>query len=74
MPIRSGRWHAEIHHRSLWITRGPDPGCPNCQGTGGGWRGNSQRADWDECACLDQIRAWRLPLWRCRPETEPEPF
>lgn len=63
-PMRIGRWHIEWHQRAIHITREPDPNCPNCNGSRGGWIGTNTHADWDECQCLDQLRTWRIPLWR----------
>jgi hypothetical protein len=74
MPIRLGRWHAEIHRRGLWITREPDPNCAHCSGRGGHWRLVGTGAELDECHCLDQLRTWRLPLWPRRPEPIERPF
>ncbi|MEV8403571.1 hypothetical protein [Streptomyces niveus] len=75
MPIRIGRWHIEYHQRAIHIVREPAPNCPDCNGTGGGWIGTSQHADWDECACLDDVRTWRLPLWlRATRQYTEEPF
>lgn len=64
MPIRIGRWQLELHQRAIHITREPDPNCPHCRGSQGGWQRNGHGADWGECPCLDQLRTWRLPLWR----------
>ncbi|MFD8919405.1 hypothetical protein ACFV0Y_16500 [Streptomyces sp. NPDC059569] len=74
MPIRIRRWQVELYQRAIHVTREPDPNCPDCGGMCGGWSGNAQRASWDECHCLDDIRTWRLPIWRRRHEFEPEPF
>ncbi|MFJ2110544.1 hypothetical protein ACIOEX_01225 [Streptomyces sp. NPDC087850] len=63
MPLRIGRWQAELHQRAIHITREPDPHCPNCAGSRGSWMPHHLGADWDECACLDQLRTWRIPLW-----------
>lgn len=73
MNIRIGRWWLELYQRAIHITRLPDPKCSDCGGTGGGWMPTGFGADWDECACLDQIHTWRLPLWR-RAELETRPF
>jgi hypothetical protein len=70
-PIRFGRWTAELHQRAVHVTREPDP---NCSGSGGGWISHRMGADWDECACLDQLRTWRLPVWPRSQRTETEPF
>lgn len=77
MNIRIGRWHLEWHQRAIHITRLPDPDCPDCGGTGGGWAAAAGRftTDWDECHCLDQLHTWRLPLGpRGRRGYTPEPF
>ncbi|MFJ7999040.1 hypothetical protein ACIQ7D_18095 [Streptomyces sp. NPDC096310] len=63
MPIHIGRWHIEYHKRAIYITREPNPNCPNCNGSRGGWIAYGTDADWDECACLAQLRNWRIPLW-----------
>ncbi|WP_458089340.1 hypothetical protein [Streptomyces malaysiensis] len=67
MPIRIGRWQIELHQRAIYITREPDPNCPDCRGSQGAWQAHDCGGDWDECPCLDQLRTWRLPLWRRRP-------
>lgn len=72
--VRFGRWTAELHQRAVHLTREPDPNCPNCSGSGGGWTAHRSGVDWDEGACLDQLRTWRLPLWPGRQRTETEPF
>ncbi|MEV0779235.1 hypothetical protein [Streptomyces sp. NPDC050428] len=75
MTIRIGRWHIEYHQLAIHLTREPDPHCPNCGGTGGGWMSHRLGADWDECPCLDAIRTWRLPLWpRAHRQYTEEPF
>jgi hypothetical protein len=69
------RWQIELHQRAIHLTRQPDPRCPDCRGSQGGWMSHRLGADWDECACLDQIRTWRLPLWpRPAIDTERTPF
>ncbi|MGK3107913.1 MULTISPECIES: hypothetical protein [Streptomyces] len=75
MRTRIGRWEIELHQRAIYITREPDPDCTNCTGSRGGWQPQSTGADWGECHCLDQLRTWRLPLWRRNPSYYPEaPF
>ncbi|WP_445520517.1 hypothetical protein [Streptomyces sp. NEAU-174] len=72
MPIRIGRWQAELHQRAIYITREPNPNCPDCSGERRAWWVDSP---YDEpCHCLDQLRTWRLPLWRRRPYPVEEPF
>lgn len=63
MSIRIGRWQLELHRRAIHITREPDPNCPDCFGSRGGWQPTNFGADWDECQCLDQLRTWRIPYW-----------
>lgn len=79
-PIRIGRWWIEYHRRAIHITREPkqdpkpDPNCLDCGGRGGhGWVDHNDNADWEDCHCVDQIRGWRLPLWR-KAEPEAWPF
>ncbi|MDX3230550.1 hypothetical protein [Streptomyces sp. ME19-01-6] len=74
MPIRKGRWQIELHRRAIHITREPDPDCPDCTGNRGGWQPNGTGPDWDECPCLDQLRTWRVPLWRRPAWPVEEPF
>lgn len=69
-----GRWTVELYHRAVHLTRQPDPKCPDCAGSQGGWIRYGGDAGWDECPCLDQLRTWRLPLWPGRPVTAEEPF
>jgi hypothetical protein len=70
-----GRWQFELHQRAIHLTRQPNPRCPDCRGSQGGWMPHRLGADWDECACLDQLRTWRLPLWPGRATTGQEyPF
>lgn len=69
-----GRWQLELHQRAIHLTRTPDPKCPACRGTLGGWP-LGDPADWTDCACIDQLRTWRLPLWPRRTTTSKEiPF
>lgn len=72
--ITFGRWTAELYQRAIHVTREPDPHCPNCAGSRGGWIPYGDDADWDECSCLDQLRTWRLPLWPGARTTAEEPF
>ncbi|MFH8410700.1 hypothetical protein ACH4FX_38905 [Streptomyces sp. NPDC018019] len=72
--IRIGRWEIELYQRALHLFRGPDPHCTRCGGTGGGWVPTGHGPDWDGCACLDDIRTWRLPLWRRTRGDEEAPF
>ncbi|MFE3326834.1 hypothetical protein [Streptomyces sp. NPDC059176] len=74
MTIRIRRWWIEIYRRALHITRDPkpDPTCAACRGTGryefltpGG------DGDWEDCNCVDQLRAWRLPFGPRRTEEYP---
>lgn len=74
MAIRLGRWEMDIYQRAIHITREPDPHCLECSGEKGGWIAYGGDVDWDECACLDQLRTWRLPLWARRPYPMQEPF
>ncbi|WP_217235410.1 hypothetical protein [Streptomyces sp. AC555_RSS877] len=69
-----GRWQVELHQRAIHLTRQPDPKCPECHGDLGGWPlGN--RDNWSDCACIDQLRTWRLPLWPRRADTREDlPF
>jgi hypothetical protein len=69
-----GRWQIELHQRAIYLTRQPDPHCPDCRGDLGGWVPHGADVDWDECACLDQLRTWRLPLWPRRTIREELPF
>jgi hypothetical protein len=61
--LRLGRWQLEYHRRALHLTQVPDPDCRDCQGRGA-WRPGHFGADWHQCPCLDQLRVWRVPLWR----------
>jgi hypothetical protein len=75
MPIRIGRLQLELHQRAIHLTREPDPNCADCGGSRGGWMTPGPSWEWDECACLDQLRTWRLPLWPRRTATySTEPF
>lgn len=75
MPISIGRWTVDIFQRALHLTREPDPNCPDCVGSRGGFAPLGRDADWIECRCLDQLRTWRMPLWPRRTTTyTTEPF
>ncbi|WP_100577198.1 hypothetical protein [Streptomyces sp. CB01201] len=72
--LRIGRWTVGLYQRAVNVTREPDPNCPDCSGSRGGWIAYGSDAGWDECACLDQLRTFRLPLWPRARHTETEPF
>ncbi|MEU7032678.1 hypothetical protein ABZ958_03205 [Streptomyces sp. NPDC046237] len=74
MPVRLGRLQLELHRRAIHITREPNPHCPDCSGSRGGWIPIGGDVDWDECQCLDQLRTWRLPIWPPARHTSEEPF
>lgn len=69
-----GRWTVELYRRAIHLTRHPDPNCPDCNGTLGGWAQHGDIHDWDTCACLNQLRFWRLPLWPRPAHAERYPF
>jgi hypothetical protein len=69
-----GRWQIELHQRAIHLTRQPDPNCTDCRGSQGGWIPHRLGADWDECACLDQLRTWTLRLWPRRNPAKEYPF
>jgi hypothetical protein len=74
MGIRIGRWHLNTTLRAVYITREPDPTCPNCAGSSGSWMPHGIDADWDECPCLDQLRTWTIPLLPRNRNYEEAPF
>lgn len=69
MPIRIGRWQAELHQRAIYIQRQPKSNCPDCQGTGLIETGTGEyvldyhwAADVEPCPCWNPYRSLRIPL------------
>ncbi|MER6098407.1 hypothetical protein ABT154_21615 [Streptomyces sp. NPDC001728] len=74
MTVRIGRVLLDLHRSALYIAREPDPNCPDCRGSCGGWIPNGANTDWDECHCLSQLRTWTLRLWPRRNPAKEYPF
>ncbi|MFE9850258.1 hypothetical protein ACFYPN_15810 [Streptomyces sp. NPDC005576] len=74
MKIHIGRWRLSAIRRAVYIGHEPNPNCPDCRGSWGGWTTNTH-TDWDECHCLAQLRTWTIPLWpRTTRHYEEAPF
>ncbi|MCX5407460.1 hypothetical protein OHA37_26805 [Streptomyces sp. NBC_00335] len=76
MPVRLGRWEIDIFRSVLHIHRGPDPHCPDCDGSGETFHLGIGQADdeaWeisDFCNCWNPVGA-RIRLWPRRTERVP---
>ncbi|MFD7609661.1 hypothetical protein [Streptomyces sp. NPDC059828] len=71
MNIRIRRWHFEWHQRALYITRLPDPKCPDCDGHGAVTEETAFGPEYDYCHCWDPTPVVRIPLWFRRTESVP---